>query len=438
MGFSAFAAAVGLALEAFQREIAALVLEGPSETLVLVARGNGKSRLVGTLAVHHLLTVPRASVYLAASSREQAAVVFAYARDVAEHPALAGTLVVRHLELRAADGGRLRVLASDAPKLHGLTPSLAIVDELHAHRDAEVYLALRTALLKRPGARMVTISTAGQGTDSPLGRLRARALALPRVKRQGALTRAEGPGLAMREWAAPEHADEADLDWAEAANPASWITRDALAAQRDALPSLAWRRYHLNQWTAREGSWLEPGQWQACVGTPTFAPGEPLWVGVDVGGTRADSAVVYINTALHVGCAIYSGERGVLDCIERVRELAGLFAVQEIVYDPWRFGQAALELEAEGLTAVNFPQSDARMVPASAALHRAIVEGRLVLPEDPRLAKHAANAVQRHSRRGWRLDAADRNSPIDGVVALCMALARLNARPADVVLLGWL
>jgi phage terminase large subunit-like protein len=42
------------------------------------------------------------------------------------------------------------VLASDAPKLHCLTPSFAIVDELHAFRDAEVYIALKTAMLKRP------------------------------------------------------------------------------------------------------------------------------------------------------------------------------------------------------------------------------------------------------------------------------------------------
>jgi phage terminase large subunit-like protein len=178
-GFLRFAKAVDLDLEPFQRKIARTILQDPSETVVLLPRGQGKSRVVGVLAVHHLLTTSRASVYLAAASREQAAVVFEYARDAAQHPALDGALVVRHLELRAPDGGRLRVVASDAPKLHGLTPTFAVVDELHAHRDDEVYLALKTAMLKRPGARMVTISTAGQGAESPLGRLRARALAQP-------------------------------------------------------------------------------------------------------------------------------------------------------------------------------------------------------------------------------------------------------------------
>jgi Phage Terminase len=70
---------------------------------------------------------------------------------------------VNQREIRTADG-YLRVVASDAPKLMGLTPTLAIVDELHAHKDESVYVALRTALLKRPGAKMATISTPGMGS----------------------------------------------------------------------------------------------------------------------------------------------------------------------------------------------------------------------------------------------------------------------------------
>jgi phage terminase large subunit-like protein len=143
-GFYDFAEAVGLDLEPFQRKVAAAVLGEQHEALVLLPRGNGKSTLLGAVVVHHLLTTPQASAYLAAASRDQARVVFEYARDFATHPAVAERVMVRHLELRAPDGGHLRVLASDAPKLHGLTPTLAVVDELHAFRDAEVYLALRT------------------------------------------------------------------------------------------------------------------------------------------------------------------------------------------------------------------------------------------------------------------------------------------------------
>ena len=131
------------------------------------------------------------------------------------------------------------------------------------------------------------------------------------------------------------------------------------------------------------------------------------------------------------------GDEGVLECIAQVRELAARYTVANVCFDPWRFGQAAQELERERLVMVEFPQTDARMVPASDRLYRAVTEGRLTLPDDPELTEHAANAVQRHSRRGWRFDKPDRASPMDAVVALCMALERAEARPEPVALVGW-
>ena len=48
------------------------------------------------------------------------------------------------------------MIAADGPKQHGLILALAIVDELHAHARRDLYDALRTAMLKRSGARMIT------------------------------------------------------------------------------------------------------------------------------------------------------------------------------------------------------------------------------------------------------------------------------------------
>lgn len=48
------------------------------------------------------------------------------------------------------------------------------------------------------------------------------------------------------------------------------------------------------------------------------------------------------------------------------------------------------------------------MCPASTWLRDAIVTRRLVLPDDAELNAHASAAIQRHSRRGWRLDKAAR------------------------------
>lgn len=85
---------------------------------------------------------------------------------------------------------------------------------------------------------------------------------------------------------------------------------------------------------------------------------------------------------------------------------------------------------------VELPQTDVRMVPASAGLRAAIVDGRITLPPDAALARHAANAVAAHTRRGWRIASPSRAVQVDGIVALAMAVERPAHRPALARLLG--
>lgn len=445
MQFIRFCEQAGLRLEPFQRRIAKAAAGPERELLVLLPRGNGKTTLMAALALHHLITVERAAVYCAASSREQARILYEaaamFAREL-EHP----NIVVRHLELRWCPNPdepnvftrHLRVLAADAPKLHGLTPSLAIIDELHAHPNLDVYIALRTATLKRPDSRLVTISTAGQGADTPLGRLRARGLGQPDVRRRGAYTDGRGPNLRMLEWSVPEDADITKASIVKKANPASWITVQGLREQREAVAEVAYRRYHANQWTAQVGAWLPAGAWQACAGDVHFTPGERIWVGVDVGGERSASAVVYVNENLHVGVQTWTGDRAVLDVANYVAELASNYDIAEAAFDPWRAGQMAQEWEQRGIPAVAFPQSDSRMIPACERLYDLIVHQDITHPDDPSLNLHVHAAVSRHTRRGWRLEKPDRSTNIDAAVALAMAVDAHAQQSPPVEMLGWL
>jgi phage terminase large subunit-like protein len=186
------------------------------------------------------------------------------------------------------------------------------------------------------------------------------------------------------------------------------------------------------------GAWLPAGAWQACAGETHFEQGERIWIGVDVGGERSDSAVVWVNEQLHVGVETWQGEDAVLEVAAFVAELAEKYVMVEAVYDPWRAGQMAQEWEQRGIVTTQFPQWDSRMIPASERLYDAIVHKRLVHPDDPDLNAHVHAAVARHSRRGWRLERPDRTTTIDAVVALAMALDRHSYKPEPVALVGWL
>jgi phage terminase large subunit-like protein len=439
--FPAFCQLLGLELEPFQRTIATAARGPERELAVLMPRGCGKTSLVAALGLHRLITGP-GHVYVAAASREQARIAFEYASAYArtlEHP----NIVDRHLELRWCPDRRqprvfsrhMRVLSADAPKLHGLTYGLAIVDELHAHPNDQVYLAMLTALLKQPGAKMIVISSAGQGADSPLGRLRARALAQPDVRRRGYLTDSRGRDLRMLEWSVPTDAELTPRN-VKRANPASWVKVEDLRAQQEAVPELAFRRFHAGQWTERASYWLPSGSWQACLGDPH--PGKDIYVGVDVGGQRSATAVAWVDQDLQAGVWIGHGDGAVLEARDVIRELARDHTILEVAFDPWRAGQLAAELEQEGVPCVSFAQSDSRMIPASSSLHAAIVERRILLPDLEELNTHAANTVAKHSRRGWRIDKPNDTTPNDAIIALAMAVDSAAHRAEPVRLLGWL
>jgi phage terminase large subunit-like protein len=120
---------VGFPIEPFQAKIAGALLGPEREKLITLPRKNGKSRVVGTFAAHHLLTTPEAQVIVVANSKEQAEIIDRYARQVAMHPSVERQFEPRFRELRGPDGSTLQVKSADAGRLLGLTPTLVLYDE---------------------------------------------------------------------------------------------------------------------------------------------------------------------------------------------------------------------------------------------------------------------------------------------------------------------
>ena len=79
---------------------------------------------------------------------------------------------------------------------------------------------------------------------------------------------------------------------------------------------------------------------------------------------------------------------------------------------------------------VEFPQTDARMVPASQNLYQLVLEQKLAHDGDSILARHVGNAVADQKPRGWRLTK-PRGSrrKIDAVIA-CAIAAYQAQKPA--------
>lgn len=442
-GLVAFCEEISEPLETHEKRIARAFFGPQREIAAILPRGNYKTTLAAKIGLHHLLTVHGAAVTIGAASRDQARICFERMRGFAQHPALDDSVVIRHLELRHEDADGhlrlLRVVPSEGARVHGLSSTLYIGDELWAWQGEALLEAMQTGLVKNPQSKLIVISTAAARLDSPLGRLRARALS-GKVARRGAVTDATAPGLRWLEWSVPEDRDLDDWRAVKQANPAAYITTASLREQAGRVTPLAFQQFHCCRWGISEGSWLPPGAWSACA-SAWASEDEPVWLGVDIGGSRAASAVVGVTADLEVAeVHVFQGDEAVLAVVDKVLEIAGRRAVVEVAHDPWRFRSEALRLEREhGLVAVEVPMSSTRMGTASENLHGVVVSKRLTHPDHPELNQHVANAVAKQTPRGWRLDKSADGVQIDALVALMIAVERADQPAAEPArLLGWL
>jgi phage terminase large subunit-like protein len=111
---------------------------------------------------------------------------------------------------------------------------------------------------------------------------------------------------------------------------------------------------------------------------------------------------------------------------DAIRTACKRWQVRELVADPYRWARSLQILAAEGLPILEFPQSAARMTPATVRFYEAVVNRALSHNGDRRLSQHVANCVIREDQRGARLSKPDKNSMrrIDAAISAVMAFDR--------------
>jgi len=310
-----------LGLHEFQRRMLGDFFDGCRETLILISKKNGKSTLLGALALFHLCSTPDAECVIAAASRDQAGIMLRQAQGfIRRSPHLQERLQVKQREIvHKKLGGRIRILASDVDTADGVIPTLALVDELHRHKSAELYGVFGDGLGPRNG-QMITISTAGDSEDSPLGHLRAKAHQLPGVKREGVYRHGRHDGFALHEWALEANEDREDLELVAQANPAPWQTVAVLRERRNSPSMTEWRwaRFACGIWGLGSEPAFDRDLWDSLAAEQNLPPdGTFITLGFD-GARRRDTTVL-------VGTTIATGHQFVL----------GVWARPEVADDEW-------------------------------------------------------------------------------------------------------
>lgn len=465
-----------LRLEPFQRFILKMAFKtGRAELLVLLPKGNGKTLLFAALAVFHLLTVDNAECFIGAADAEQAKTMFRFASHFVEsEPELEAKLDLRKStrEIRSKrDQGFIKVLASDASKAggkrHSYNPSLALIDELHAHDNDSLYTALRSATFKR-GGLVITISTAGHDEEnSPLGLKRAQVFAYEhsggkilrrrRVNsrgqavsdKDGRLTIVEAPSgnTCMLEWACEPDDDLDDMEVVKRANPGSFVTIAGLEDGHETLEESVFKRYRCNVWAQAADAVIDERVFDALEDGSTVPADAPQYVVVDYARKRDGCAVVQMwrdperevvvpkahvwavrekragrpQPAAHTLIAEATIRQSLVrKHIRAIRDEGA--EVLGVIYDPHLFDPE--ELSDEGFLMIEFPQSNERLVPASKALFEAFNQGQIRHDGDSVLRSHvvSAGAKDVSGGEGWRFSKARSKKLIDACICLVMGI----------------
>jgi phage terminase large subunit-like protein len=205
-------------------------------------------------------------------------------------------------------------------------------------------------------------------------------------------------------------------------------------------PEAEFRTKRCNQFTSGLRSWLPVGAWDACADpNVVIEPGAEVVLGFD-GSFNNDSTAIVVASCDEiphlevVACWQGPAEAGpgwavpIADVEETIRDACRRYYVREIVCDPFRWARTLQALDEEGLPVVEYPQSPARMTPATQRFYEAVMNRQLTHSGDPQLGRHMDAAVLKVDTRGQRIVKESKHSGrrIDLAIAAVMAFDRAS------------
>ena len=460
----------------FQKKFILDVYDNPavtSEGILSIARKNGKSALIACLLLAHLVG-PEArlnsQIVSGARSRKQAAIVFNLAHKMILLSKDLRPLVRVIPSAKSLIGLAMNVtyeaLSAEAGTAHGLSPVLAILDELGQVKGPQddFVEAIESASGAYDDALRLVISTQAPTDADMLS-----------IKIDDA-ERSRDPKIVSHVYAAEPKAEVLDAAAHRAANPALGTFRSevellAAAAKADRMPSAenAFRNLYLNQRVNRFSPFISPRVWGDAnrpVNDKAFLLGT-VYGGLDLAETTDLCAFVLValfEGAWHVKAWFWKPKMTLADHAKRDRAPYELWVQQDLIettpgaavdyefvarkvasiceplqvggiaFDRYRF--KTLEAQMQKLDVVlpfkEFGQGHVSMAPAMDVTEIAFLNKQIAHGGNPVMTMCAANAVVEKNAAGDRkLNKAKSTGRIDGMVALVMAMGMAMSNEAD-------
>jgi phage terminase large subunit-like protein len=439
------------------------------EAYIEVPRKNGKSLMSAGIGLFMLSADGEqgAEVYSAATTRDQARIVFEDARGMVERtPDLRtylGVAILAHSITVAHTASKFLPLAAEASTQDGLNVHCAIIDELHAHKKRDLYDVIDTARGAREQSLLWIITTAGTDRSGICYERRTHVTkVLDRV--------IEDPAIFGIIYTLDDNDDPFNsATWAKA-NP-NWgvsVLKEDLenaARKAESMPSAMnnFLTKRLNVWVNGDSPWMDMRAWDRCANNELqqlsdFA-GEKVWMGLDLAQKKDFAALCLVfqkDDLWHVCTRLYLNELAVSESgnahlsgwarsgyvqvtdgditdfdvvADDLRQYCRQFNVQEIAFDPALSMYFASKLIEEGLPLVEITQRAMFFTPALLQVENMVLEQKLQHDGNPVMTWMISNLVVKVSKfNELRSPTKERpENKIDGPMAMLMALGRALA-----------
>ncbi len=433
-------------------------------------RKNAKSTVTSGIGLYLLLADDEegAEVYSAATTRDQARIVWADAKRMVDRcpgmRARFGVSASAHSVFVEHTASAFKPLSRDqGGNLDGLNVHGGLLDEVHAHKTRDVFDVIETATGARTQPLLWMITTAGFNRAGICYEQRAYAIkilsrAVVDEEYFAVIYTVDAEDLddMDRLLTDPDIWAKANPNWGISVNPQD-IARKARKAREMTAAQNNFLTKHLNVWVNADTAWMDMRAWESCgdrsLNLDDFE-GCDCWIAVDL-ASKVDIACVTLlflidgeyygfkrhylpeDAAEDGRNSQYSGwardgyltltpgnvtDYSVIE--DDLREFASRFNVLEVGYDPWQAQYLANRLMEDGLPMIEIRQTVQNMSEPMKELEALVLSGRYHHNADPVMTWMVSNVVA-------HLDAKDNIYPrkefpenkIDGVVAEIMALA---------------
>lgn len=433
-----------------------------------VPRKNAKSTLSAGVGLFCLASdnEPGAEVYSAATTRDQAKIVFSVAKAMADKDGelredLGIQTQVHSVYVQDTLSSFKALSREYGGNLDGLNIHCGIIDELHAHKTRDIFDVLETGTGSRAQPLIWMITTAGFNRAGIC------------YEQRHYVKQILNKSVSDDQYFGIIYTIDDDDDWTDRdcwikANP-NWevsvsqedIERKANKAMQLSSAQNNFKTKHLNVWVNADTAWMNMVNWDRCADRTLSLDsqtGQKCWIGVDL-ASKVDIAAVSIlfevgGKVLHFGRyylpeetietssnSQYAGwvhdghliatPGAVIDfnIIQNdLREFASRFEIQEIGFDPFQATKFATELIDEGFNMVEVRPTVLNFSEPMKELEALTISDRLRHDGNPVMDWMISNVV-------CHVDAKDNIYPrkelpdnkIDGVVSTITALSRLLA-----------